>query len=381
MTTMLTESGCQQRRQRLWDAFEIKPELILIVNPKHLFYFANYVQSPFIFRSNDAGAALLLHADGNAILIADSMSKGFAETAHVDETVLPVWYDGHHSAPQREAFLVDNVLKEIGKNKWRQLGLEFSAVPAGILAGLGSIQTTNIDSIILDLKRSKDADELILLNRSMLAGQAGMAAALTGVKPGMSELEIYFLVQDAALTAIGTQAVVYGDFVTGPRTETVGGPPSERRVQAGELVLLDFSTVIGQYRGDFANTHICAGKPTPKHLEMYSACLEAMSAGENQLNAGTPAKEVYRAVHQAFVERKLADYFPHHAGHGIGLGHPEAPFLVSESSDTLVAGDVVTLEPGLYIKGLCGMRYERNYLITASGYELLSKHRLTLEPS
>jgi Xaa-Pro aminopeptidase len=113
---------------------------------------------------------------------------------------------------------------------------------------------------------------------------------------------------------------------------------------------------------------------------MYHACLEAMAAGERQLKAGTPAKDVYRAVHQAFAERKLADYFPHHAGHGIGLGHPEAPFLVSESSDTLIAGDVVTLEPGLYIKGLCGMRYERNYLITASGYELLSRHRLTLMP-
>ena len=120
---------------------------------------------------------------------------------------------------------------------------------------------------------------------------------------------------------------------------------------------------------------------TPKQQEMYHACLAAMAAGETQLKAGTLAKDVYRAVHQAFADRQLADYFPHHAGHGIGLGHPEAPFLVSDSSDTLVAGDVVTLEPGLYIKGLCGMRFERNYLITASGYELLSKHQLTLEPS
>lgn len=378
---MLTKSGCQLRRQRLWDALQNKPELILIADPQYLFYFANYVQSPFIFRSNDAGAVLLLHADGQAVLVADSMSKGFAEVAHVDEAILPVWYDGHHSAPPREAFLVDNVLAQIKKNKWQRIGMEFSAVPAGILAGLAHTQTTNIDPIIPGLKRSKDADELELLNRSMRAGEAGMAAALTGVKAGMSELEIYFLVQNAAVSALGTQAIVYGDFVTGPRTEAVGGPPSDRVVQAGDLVLLDFSTVIGQYRGDFANTHICAGKPTAKQQEIYHACLEAMAAGENQLKAGTPAKDVYHAVHQAFVERKLADYFPHHAGHGIGLGHPEAPFLVSESSETLVSGDVVTLEPGLYIKGLCGMRYERNYLINASGYELLSKHELTLAPN
>ena len=63
----------------------------------------------------------------------------------------------------------------------------------------------------------------------------------------------------------------------------------------------------------------------------------------------------------------------------IGLGHPEPPFLVPESSDTLLAGDVLTLEPGLYRAGIGGMRFERNYLITETGYELLSKHRLTLE--
>ena len=168
-------------------------------------------------------------------------------------------------------------------------------------------------------------------------------------------------------------------FVTGPRTENVGGPPSERKVQAGELVLLDFSTIIGRYRADFANTHVCAGKPTARQLEMYHACLEAMAAGEKKLKAGALARDVDRAVRQVFESKHLSEYFPHHAGHGIGLGHPEAPYLVPESGDTLVAGDVVTLEPGLYIKGQGGMRFERNYLITDSGYELLSKHKLTLE--
>jgi Xaa-Pro aminopeptidase len=175
------------------------------------------------------------------------------------------------------------------------------------------------------------------------------------------------------------QAVVYGDFVTGPRTEEIGGPPSDRKVQAGELVLLDFSTIIGQYRADFANTHICAGKPTNRQQDMYLACMEAIAAGEKKLKAGVEAREVDRAVRSVFETKHLNEHFPHHTGHGIGLGHPEPPFLVPESSDTLLAGDVVTLEPGLYIKGIGGMRYERNYLITDSGYELLSKHRLTLE--
>ncbi|HMP15796.1 MAG TPA: M24 family metallopeptidase, partial [Gemmatales bacterium] len=85
------------------------------------------------------------------------------------------------------------------------------------------------------------------------------------------------------------------------------------------------------------------------------------------------------AVRRVFESKHLNQDFAPHTGHGIGLGHPEAPFLVPESSDTLLAGDVLTLEPGLYIKDVGGMRFERNYLITETGYELLSKHRLTLE--
>src|SRR4029079_17096164 len=112
-------------------------------------------QSPFVFRSNDAGAVLLLHADGKAVLVADSMSRGFCDAAYVDEVVAPAWYDGKHSAPPREAFLVKNVLDQIKQNRWRRIGLEFAQIPAGILQGViqGS-ELLNIDSVLPGLKRS-----------------------------------------------------------------------------------------------------------------------------------------------------------------------------------------------------------------------------------
>jgi Xaa-Pro aminopeptidase len=106
-----------------------------------------------------------------------------------------------------------------------------------------------------------------------------------------------------------------------------------------------------------------------------------MQAGERKLRPGVPCRDVHDAVNRAFAERSLADYFPHHAGHGIGLSHPEAPFIVPGSSETLAAGDVVTLEPGLYLPGVAGMRYERNYAITPSGRESLSDHPITIDAS
>ncbi len=76
--------------------------------------------------------------------------------------------------------------------------------------------------------------------------------------------------------------------------------------------------------------------------------------------------------------RSLGQPLVHHAGHGLGLSHPEAPFFVEGATETLVVGDVVTLEPGAYVDGVGGVRIEHNYLITATGFERLSNHTISL---
>ena len=75
----------------------------------------------------------------------------------------------------------------------------------------------------------------------------------------------------------------------------------------------------------------------------------------------------------------MLDAYPSHTGHGLGLSHPEPPYFVPESDETVVAGDVVAIEPGLFVKGVGGMRFERNYLVTSEGFENLTHHKLTLE--
>jgi Xaa-Pro aminopeptidase len=384
---MITAEGCNARRKRLWDALEAagqKPDVLVIADPQHLTYFAGYHQSPFVFRSNDAAAILLLYRDGPAVIVADNLVGVFAEKAHADERHAPVWYRSVESAPHREAFLVSNTLDRLGKSPVGSVGVELAQVPAGVLEGLRAknpgLKVTDLDPLIRPLKRRKDPDELTLLRASMRAGEAGQAAAMKGLRPGMTELQAYLLVQEAALRAAGEQAIVYGDFVSGPRTEGGGGPPSDRVIAEGDLFISDFSVVLAHYRCDFANTFVVAGgKPTAKQREMFEACTAAMAAAEAKLRAGVPAREVDAACRNVFAARHLDKTFPHHTGHGIGLGHPEPPYIVPESSDTLVAGDVVTIEPGNYIKGVGGMRFERNYLVTQTGFELLSKHAISIE--
>jgi Xaa-Pro aminopeptidase len=381
---MLTAEGCASRRKHLWNALSGPCDALIVADPQNLIYFANYAPSPFVFRTSDAGAVLIMQPE-KATLVADRMVKTYLDRAHVDEVVAPVWYDGKHSAPHRKAVLVKSALDVLSNIGGSWFGIEASTVPAGIEATLRqsrpSLTWLALDDLIRGLRRSKDPDEIALLRRSIHAGEAGHAAAIERIKPGMTELDAYVVVQQAATEAAGEPVIVYGDFASGPRIETDrGGPPTGRVIEKGDLFLLDYSVVVNGYRGDFTNTFAVDGPASPGQRALFDACVEAFALGEAALKPGVPARSVDQAVRGFFTSRGLAQAYPSHTGHGIGLSHPEPPYFVPESTDTVVVGDVVAIEPGLFVPGVGGMRFERNYLVTPEGFETLTRHRIVLEP-
>jgi Xaa-Pro aminopeptidase len=194
----------------------------------------------------------------------------------------------------------------------------------------------------------------------------------------MSELDVYCGVNTACIGAAGHAVIVYGDFAVSPGPERRGGPPTGRVLEPGDMLILDYSVVIGGYRGDFTNTLVVGREPRPDQQRLYDLCCQAMAAGEKELRSGSLCRTVYDAVRDIFARAGVAEHFPHHAGHGLGLTHPEAPYFVRQANETLLAGDVVTLEPGLYIPGVGGIRIEHNYLIREDGYERLSNHVIAL---
>ena len=381
---MLTAQGCASRRDRLFHALPSPCDLLVVGDPAHLIYFANYVPSPFEFRTVESSALLVLEPD-RSILVADNLLQPYLDKSHADEVVAPTWYDGTRPTRPRRGQLVESTLARLAKLAGNRIGVELAAVPAGVVEGLKAarpgVEILDITPVIRPLRRAKDADELDVLNRAMRAGEAAHAAALEEMKPGMTELDAYLVVQNAAMKEMGERAIVYGDFASGPRTATdKGGPPTGRAIEPGELLLLDFSVVVDGYRGDFTNTFAVGGGPTPRQRELFEACVGAMKAAEGKLKAGAIGHDVDLAVREHFRALGLLDHFPHHSGHGIGLGHPEPPYFVPGSDETLMAGDVVTLEPGLYIEGVGGIRIERNYLIASDGFETLSNHEIRIDP-
>ena len=364
---MLTAEGCRRRRERLWAKLDPPPETdyLLLSDPIHLVYFANYWVDPISLGGGFPGY-LMLRKDGHAKLLHENRApKSASANAHVEERRSIPWYDGTSVAhgPRQLA-----VLAEVNPMR---AGLRIHDRPGDLLAA-------QLIHTIAEMRRQKDPDEVAILKTCMRATDAGHAWARANVKPGMTELEVYSGICGACVKAAGMPVIVYGDFAVSPGSSRRGGPPTDRVLVAGDMMILDFSVIIQGYRSDFTNTLVVSGKPNAEQRRLYDLCMAAMAAGEKELRAEASCLTVYQAVLGVFAKAGVGDAFPHHAGHGLGITHPEDPYLVKDANQNLLTGDVITLEPGLYIDGVGGIRIEHNYLITPTGYERLSNHTIAL---
>jgi Xaa-Pro aminopeptidase len=361
---MLTAEGCRARRQRLWERVQLPESVpgLLLGNPIHLRYLANCYVDPFSLGA-DFGAVLLVRRDGHTTLFHDNRMPSSVQLAHVDERTPIPWYDGQSPGRGPRELILKPVVEQNGGR---------------VHDALNDPLCDPVAQAIAAMRRRKDADEVEALRRCMHCTEAGHGWARRNVKPGMSELEVYCGIFGACAQAAGHAAIVYGDFAVSPGPTRRGGSPTQQILREGDMLILDFSVVLGGYRSDFTNTLVVGGNPSPEQRRLYDLCVAAMAAGERELRAGAACRAVYDAVRGSFEREGMAEHFPHHAGHGLGLAHPEAPFLVRQANETLQDGDVVTLEPGLYVDGVGGIRIEHNYLITANGFDRLSRHEITL---
>jgi Xaa-Pro dipeptidase len=363
---MLTAEGCRQRRERFWQQLDPPPEsdYLVLADPIHLVYLANFYVDPFSLGAGFRGY-LIVRKDGHAKLIYNDRMPQSVEQAHVEERRVVTWYDGQ--SPGRGP---------------RQLAPLETVNPEGrglrVHDRVGDPYAPVVIKTIAEMRRKKDPDELEVLRACMKATDAGHAWSRANVKPGMTELDVYCGINSACIQAAGHAVIVYGDFAVSPGPERRGGPPTSKVIQPGDMLILDFSVVIQGYRSDFTNTLVVGKEPNPEQQRLYDLCMAAMQAGEKELRGGQSCLTVYQAVMGVFAKAGMGEYFPHHAGHGLGLTHPEAPYFVKAANETLLASDVVTLEPGLYVPRVGGIRIEHNYLVTTTGYERLSNHVIAL---
>ncbi|GIW81602.1 MAG: hypothetical protein KatS3mg105_3409 [Gemmatales bacterium] len=263
---------------------------------------------------------LIVRRDGHAKLIHDNRAPKSVEQAHVDERRVVSWYDGQSpgQGPRQLA-----VLQSVNPNA---SGLQ-------IHDRVGDPMAANVINTIADMRRQKDRDEIEALKACMRATEAGHAWARENAAAGMTELDVYNGIFAACCKHAGKPVIVYGDFAVCDGPARRGGMATNRVLQNGDMLILDFSVVIDGYRSDFTNTLVIGKQPNSKQQHLFDMCRLAMSAGENELRAGASCLNVYQAVHEVFRQTNLADHFPHHAGHGLGLSHPEAPYFVRHANE------------------------------------------------
>jgi Xaa-Pro aminopeptidase len=169
---------------------------------------------------------------------------------------------------------------------------------------------------------------------------------------------------------------------TGPSFETIvaSGPngakphhrPSGRRIERGELVVVDFGALVDGYCSDMTRT-LCVGEPASATARrMVDVVAESQRAGVEAVRAGAEGKAVDEVCREIIAEAGWADAFLHSTGHGVGLDIHEAPTVSTSSTDTLVAGHVVTVEPGVYLPEHGGVRIEDTMVVTDEGCIILT---------
>lgn len=389
---MLTREGCLARQKRVWERVPADIEWLLVADPRHVQYLVNFSVQTLSFSGGERGW-LLLERSGRTTLLGDNFAiRAAASTPFVDREIVEKWYDHKHSVINRDHALVNALKQAVPELRGKKGLLEAEWLPVAAIAALDGFSyastaaqdvpsdapTTDLGTAIRQARRQKQPDEIVLLKSCMRAGEAGMARLREVLAAGVSELETFVEIQKAVVTAAGKACYIYGDFRSMTAAQPkAGGLPTDYKLKTGDLYTLDYSVVLDGYRSDFTNT-LSVGEPSAEIRELFAICQAGMKGGEGALKAGAKASDVYAAVNKPYVEAGKTALFTHHAGHGIGLAHPEAPILVPDSTDILLAGDVVTLEPGAYQPGVGGMRIEHNYLVTDSGYERLSNHQISL---
>jgi len=362
-----------------------KIDSALITDPRDIYYLSGYSA----FWPRQAAFLILTHGDSQLLVGQAWDKKGAANAKNVFEDHISTFVDYElHTrmityegtvARELERFLRRSKpfmkSKRIGLEDWHISRTYFETVQKAAPRS----KFANISDSILNWRKTKGTDELTNLKTAAKRLDLAYQTAKENIKPGKSELALCSEVSGYSIMRDGPFEFARGDtWLSGERTLEIGGPPSDRTFKIGDGVLMDLQALYNNYWADGARTYI-VGKPTEAQERIFNVVLAAKEKGEEMLRPGTTSRDVYYAVANEIKKAGYSEFFPHHAGHGLGLEVQEGPFFIPACKDKLEENQVCTLEPGIYHPAVGGFRDEDTYIITKKGYEKFTTSTSKLE--
>ncbi len=337
----------------------------IVANETNMLYFTGFL----------GGARLLVPAKNEPVLYVYGVNYEAAKEMVKDcrvELVKKAVGDG----ADRE---VADRIKEL---KLKEVG--FDALDASIFLklknSLKGVKLKAQSQLVGELRKVKDKTELGYMRKAAEITNQGIEKAVEVIKPGIREYEVAAEIE-YAMRKLGSEGVAFETIVaSGPRSAFPHGGCTDKKVKKGEFIVLDLGAKYQHYRADLTRTFLI-GKPSQKQAKIYETVRKAQQKAFESLREGVKGKDADAVARKIIKQAGYGKYFVHSLGHGVGLDVHELPTLTPESKDLLKAGNVVTVEPGIYIVGFGGVRIEDTVLVhkekaerlTEASYELTIK--------
>lgn len=214
------------------------------------------------------------------------------------------------------------------------------------------------DQWVQSLREVKDAGEIHAIERAAMLTDAAFDHVLGLLEPGMREIDVS-LALEVYMRSNGSDGLAFEPIVaSGPNSSKPHAGVTLRTIEAGDLLTMDFGARVDGYCADMTRTVIVGAHASDEQRRIYDAVLAANEAGNAAVRAGAHARDVDAAARDLLTGLGLGEAFGHSLGHGVGLEVHEGPRLSMKSEDVLVTGQIVTIEPGVYLPGFGGVRIE-----------------------
>jgi Xaa-Pro aminopeptidase len=321
--------------------------------------------------SDEPGERLLLlivPREGDETLIVPKLYADQIE-AQSPTAVLRLWSDGEdplkliREVSQRLDPLPGKLL--LDDSLWAMFALPVQDAFSGRTFGLAS-------RVMEGLRERKDENEISAMRRAGEIADAAYAAVTARRISGLTEIELASQLESAMLTG-GADGVAFETLVaSGPNSGLPHYRAGTRRIESGDVVILDFGCRVNGYCSDMTRTVVC-GEPGNELRGIHEAVYRAHEAAREVVRNGVQAQDIDAAARNVLIGAGYGDSFTHRTGHGVGLDVHEPPYIVDGNEQRLDAGMAFSIEPGVYLAGTYGVRIEDVVVVTEEGAEAMTQ--------